>query len=170
LENNAAIGWRGNSSGNRFGIGQANGGLYLFATASDPGTTGNPPVTSLRIDDTGAVGISGNTVQNRNRGGLMKALLLVNQDGTIGRCYSGVTGADSGGCGFAISIPATGIYDLNFGFFVQDRFLSVTPINNFASGGCYGGSAVPDLPAGNGVRVRTFCTGYANVPFFVQVY
>src|SRR6185436_10296471 len=37
LDNASAIGWRSNSAGNRFGIGQTNGGLYFFRSASDPG-------------------------------------------------------------------------------------------------------------------------------------
>src|SRR6185436_18031516 len=57
LDNASAIGWRSNGNGNRFGIGQSNGGLYFFRSASDPGTTGAPADYVLTIDDSGNVGI-----------------------------------------------------------------------------------------------------------------
>ena len=58
LDNAAAIGWRGNTAGNRFGIGQTNGGLYVFHTASDPGTTGSPANYDLIIKDNGHVSVN----------------------------------------------------------------------------------------------------------------
>ncbi len=57
LDNAAAIGWRSNAAGRRFGIGQTNSGLYFFHTASDPGTTGSPAVYDMFINDTGNVAI-----------------------------------------------------------------------------------------------------------------
>jgi hypothetical protein len=58
LDNAAAIGWKANSAGNRFGIGHTNGGLYFFHTANDPGTTGSPANYDLIIKDTGHVGVN----------------------------------------------------------------------------------------------------------------
>ena len=45
----------------------------------------------------------GNVSQNRDKGGLVKAMVYVNADGTILRCYNGITGASTGNCGFSIS-------------------------------------------------------------------
>ncbi len=65
LDNGSAIGWRGNGAGNRFGIGQTQGGLTFFATASDPGTTGNPANYLMTINDVGNVGIGTATPTNK---------------------------------------------------------------------------------------------------------
>jgi len=51
LDNISAIGWRANAAGNRFGLGQTNGGFYFFRTASDPGTFGSPANYDLMIND-----------------------------------------------------------------------------------------------------------------------
>jgi hypothetical protein len=55
--NGAAIGWRTNTSNQRFGLGHTNGGFYVFRTASDPGTTGLPAIYDFTIRDSGNVGI-----------------------------------------------------------------------------------------------------------------
>ncbi len=55
LDNGSAIAWRGNTAGNRFGIGASNGGLYFFRTASDPGTAGAPALYDMSITDRGMV-------------------------------------------------------------------------------------------------------------------
>lgn len=65
LDNGSAIGWRANASGNRFGFGQSSGGLYFFATGSDPGNTANPANYLMTIDDFGKVGIGTSTPGNR---------------------------------------------------------------------------------------------------------
>lgn len=57
LENGAAIGWRANAAGQRFGLGHTNGGFYIFRTNSDPGATGAPSEYDLSISDTGSVGV-----------------------------------------------------------------------------------------------------------------
>ncbi len=46
LGNGGAIGWRTNAAGSRFGIGQSHGGLYVFRTASNPGTAARRSWTS----------------------------------------------------------------------------------------------------------------------------
>jgi hypothetical protein len=58
LDSAAAIGWRANAAGNRFGIGHTNGGLYFFHTASDPGTTGSGANYDLIIKDNGHVSVN----------------------------------------------------------------------------------------------------------------
>jgi hypothetical protein len=59
LDNAAAIAWRGNAAGSRFGIGQSSGGLYFFRTASDPGNTANAALYDMNISDTGTVNVGG---------------------------------------------------------------------------------------------------------------
>ena len=57
FDNAAAMGWHANAAGNRFGIGQSIGGLYFFATTSDPGTAGSPANYLMTIADNANVGI-----------------------------------------------------------------------------------------------------------------
>lgn len=90
----------------------------------------------------------GNITQNRTNGGLIKAMLYVNADGTINRCYNGVTGLASGNCGFTIS-GSSGTYTVNFGFQVRDRFLSV------AAQGIPGAIGNPPTPIGADFRFST---------------
>jgi len=59
LTNGSAIGWKSNAGGQRFGLGQTNGGLHFFRTASDPGTAGSPPVYDMWINDGGNVVMTG---------------------------------------------------------------------------------------------------------------
>ncbi len=61
-----------------------------------------------------------------NLSGTAKAMLYVNSEGQISRCYNGLTGSSTGNCGFTVSKLAVGVYRINFGFQVNDRFLSVT--------------------------------------------
>lgn len=77
--------------------------------------------------------IGGRVTQNRNQGGLVKAMLFVKGTAAGGaqivRCHNGVTGASTGSCGFTvISLPTlNGVFRINFGFQVDDRFVSLTP-------------------------------------------
>jgi hypothetical protein len=65
LSHGSAIGWEGNSSGQRAGIGHTDGGLYFFRTASDPGATGSPANYDMYISDSGNVGIGTNPTNAR---------------------------------------------------------------------------------------------------------
>jgi len=168
LSNASAIGWEANASGQRFGIGQSTGGLYFFRTYAAFGQTVPPPNYDLAIQD------NGNLTQARANNGLVKAMAFVNADGTILRCYNGVTGA-SGNCGFSVfrpGGPASSYYNINFGFQVDDRFVSVTPQSaasvNIGASFLYLSSTV--------VQVRTFipdvdwsASGAPN-PFMIIVY
>ena len=58
LDNEAAIGWKTNTAGNRFGIGHTNGGLYFFHTGSNPGSAGSPANYDLIIKDNGHVSVN----------------------------------------------------------------------------------------------------------------
>lgn len=76
----------------------------------------------------GPVNIQGNVSQNHAGFGLPKAMLLIDGNGSIVRCYNGVTGSSFGECGFtsgrAGSSPGSYIVDLGFNAF--HRFISAT--------------------------------------------
>jgi hypothetical protein len=59
LPNASAIGWQANTAGQRFGIGQTNGGLYFFRTASNPGATTSPATYDMFINDGGNTVMTG---------------------------------------------------------------------------------------------------------------
>ena len=53
----------------------------------------------------------------------------------ITACYNSQTGASTGTCGFVVRHPTDGAYLIDFGFRVDDRFLSVTPTAAHRVGG-----------------------------------
>lgn len=57
LENGAAIAWRANSTGLRYGIGHTNDGLYFFRTGSDPGKTDQAALPDMTIRNDGTVSV-----------------------------------------------------------------------------------------------------------------
>jgi hypothetical protein len=58
LTNGSAIGWQSNASGQRFGIGHTDGGLYFFRTSSDPGTAATAAKYDFVIQDDGRVALN----------------------------------------------------------------------------------------------------------------
>jgi hypothetical protein len=86
---------------------------------------------------TGSLQITGNATQSSTSSGLIKAMLTVNSNGTIERCYNGVTNSSTGNCGFAITMPLSGVFRIDFGFPVAERFVSVTA--QYCSG-CFNGA------------------------------
>jgi hypothetical protein len=70
--------------------------------------------------------VAGNAVQDRDKGGMVKAMLSVSSNGTLERCYNGISGVSTGNCGFTVNRFTGGSYEVNFGFQVSDRFISVT--------------------------------------------
>jgi hypothetical protein len=117
------------AEGGWFGT-QSNDKLFFFTNNGQP---------TMTVDTTGNVGVgtttpratldvAGNAVQDRDKSGMVKAMLYV--DGTlvnptILRCYNGSTGASTGNCGFTVTRNFDGIYVVNAGFQVSDRFISV---------------------------------------------
>jgi hypothetical protein len=68
-----------------------------------------------------------NVAQNLNRGGLVKAMIYVLASGAIDRCYNGTTNSSAGDCGFTVDPQGGfGVFRINLGFRVDDRFVSVT--------------------------------------------
>jgi hypothetical protein len=143
LSNGSAIGWENNSSGQAVGIGHSDGGLYFFRTASNPGTTGFPANYDLVINDSGNIG------QPLSNFGLPKALVYLNRDATIGRCYNGVTGASSGNCGFISTKEDLGGYGVTFNFPVNGRFIVATSLYDNRDTA----ATIFDFPTANKVRL-----------------
>ena len=73
---------------------------------------------------------NGSLTQPRDKSGMVKAMVYVNGDGVILRCYNGITGASTGNCGFNITKESSSRYFVDFNFQIDDRFLSVSVNNN----------------------------------------
>ena len=78
---------------------------------------------------TGRLQITGDATQLGTANGFVKAMAYVSANGTIIRCYNGITGTSTGTCGFTVTtfIPG-GTYRIDFGFRVDDRFVAVSTI------------------------------------------
>ncbi len=114
-----------NTSGNSLVL-QAGAGANTKVTGYNYGSFTAVP---LYLSTDGA-----NTVMNSGGGhvlqpgagfGLPKAMVYVLGSATISRCYNGVTGAATAGCGFSVT-KTNDHYDVNFGFNVAQRFYSLT--------------------------------------------
>jgi len=109
---------------------------------------------------TGALAITGDAFQPITANGFVKAMLYVQQDGLMLRCYNGITPVQPFNCGFTIhhSGPPTGVYHVIFNFRVDDRFLVVTARNPTVVSTFVAASFqfVPGNP--NAVDVITFIT------------
>lgn len=133
-----------------------------------------------------ALNVVGNATQSRDKGGLVKAMLLVNQDGTINRCFNSQRpdgGANSPptvntGCGISVNRIASGYYEITFtNFTVSDRFYSVTPKAGFspAVGSVNVGANWSHSSYSNRIKVNTFLadtdgSDSADVTFMLIVY
>lgn len=83
--------------------------------------------TRMAIQPNGPFLFVGDMAQNESAKGMPKAMVFVLANGTISRCFNGITGSSSGTCGFTVSHPGTNIYEVNFGFVVANKFASLTP-------------------------------------------
>lgn len=91
--------------------------------------TNNKTRISIQPGD-GPINMQGNATQDIVGSGLPKAMVYLNSNGTIGRCYNGLTGASTGGCGFSSVLVNTGNYQINFGYNISSRFYSVSAEQN----------------------------------------
>ena len=105
-----------------------------------------------------ALGVTGNAVQSRDGGGLVKAMALINAGSSLGitRCYNSQlsgSAASTPPCGLSFIPQGTGHYVIDFGFAVDDRFVQVSPLFQ----GLFVRVAVidPHNVTANQVRVRT---------------
>ncbi|HYX41456.1 MAG TPA: hypothetical protein VE821_07155, partial [Pyrinomonadaceae bacterium] len=119
-----------------------------------------------------AIYANGNTGQALNSGGFVKAMLLVNPNGSINLCYnSQLTGAGATTplCGFSVNHSSTGIYDITFPFQVNSRFFLAT-VADTTNGP--GDVAVVRPFDSQTVRVVTFFAtlGFRDDPFYLIVF
>jgi hypothetical protein len=100
-------------------------------------TDGNVGIGTGTTTPQAKLDVRGDAVQSRGSGGFAKAMIFVNEDGTINRCYnSQATGGAvfTPPCGFSIEKNNTSghiTYIIDFGFKISDRFYSVTPNHEF---------------------------------------
>ncbi len=123
MQNASALGWEPNASGQRFGIGQSDGGLYFFRTYAGFGQTIPPANTDLQIADNGSL------TQPVDRNGLVKAMVAVTADGSLSRCYNGVTGSTQ--CtGFSAKMTPS-YCEVQIPISFSNRFWLVNPDTSF---------------------------------------
>ena len=107
---------------------------------------------------------SGNATQSLGSGGWVKAVAYVSGT-TVDYCYnsqvSNPSTASTAPCGFSSS-ESGGVYTVDFGFIVNDRFISVTPYYS----GSAPSAAVASFPTNHSVTVKLS----ADSAFFIIVY
>lgn len=100
-----------------------------FSTSAvDANNLGGIPASGyakLNFANSGDLYIDGNARQLATSNGLPKAMLTI-YNGSITRCYNGITNSSSAPCGFSYTTPLTGVYRIDFGFPVSNRFTLVT--------------------------------------------
>jgi hypothetical protein len=122
-----------------YGISASGAGVAGRSTSNigvygESSSTGGIGIYARNLSGGRAFLAEGNVAQTLSSNGLVKAMLYVQQDSVILRCYNGVTNVSTGNCGFSIARVITGnhlVYRVNFGFQVNDRFVSVTPRGSF---------------------------------------
>jgi hypothetical protein len=166
MNNASALGWEANASGQHFGLGQADGGLYFFRTYAGFGQSVPPANTDLRITDNGDI------AQPIDRNGVVKAIVAITANGTIARCYNGVSGVTTTNCGITVSLNnQAGVYFIDFPFEVSNRFWIVSNDNPSGVGldDSLGGRAT--LDSAQRLRVWTYLNGSrAYLPFHLFVF
>lgn len=85
-------------------------------------------VVGANIGSNGYISVAGNTLQPAASYGFAKALILVAANASVLNCYNGVTGSSANSCGFTVTAPLgeVGVYRINFGFPVSNRFVTAT--------------------------------------------
>lgn len=168
LQNGSALGWEANASGQQFGIGQTGGGLFFFRTNNIFGVNTSPANYDLQISDTG------NLLQPLTRNGVVKAIAFVRvvRDcfGTscttltpsIVNCFNSVTNSTSGNCGFSLPAVFSDGVDIDFGFPVNSRVISLTA-------GVGGGAASVKTFVGTN-RLTVLNGAFATSEFYIYVY
>ncbi len=110
-------------SGN-VGIGTTSPSAKLQVESNALGGTGLR-VTASTLGGTGIFS-NANVRQSLPSGGLVKAMIYVNSDGSIARCYNGELNSSAGNCGFSLT-RNIGSWWIDLGFAVDGRFWTVTP-------------------------------------------
>ena len=121
--------------------------------------------------DLAAIRPNGNMTQPAAANGLPKAMIYINGDAAILRCYNGVTGASGNNCGFTSQrTVGSGHYVVNFNFQIDDRFWSATVTNT-----CCNGQIVPQIERISSSQLRIYLAdsdggGGADRPVMLIVY
>lgn len=181
-------------SSRNFGIGIQAGTIYT-RTGGGPGDgfawhkggvhDGNPRnpgggKTLMTLDEESGLVVNGiattkNARQNRDQGGFVKAMAYVNPflpaDQYVVRCYNSQlagNAADTAPCGITVRRDFTGVYIVDFGFKIDDRFISITPLTD----AWRQAFLVRDGFNETRIRVDTFdmALNYEDATFFIFVY
>ena len=157
---------RGIGSGSIGVIGESNiaNAVGVFGVSTSPGGVG---VYARNLSGGRAIVAEGDVVQPLSSNGLVKAMLLVNADGTINLCYNSQlsgSAATTPPCGFSVSRAGQGDYRVTFPFQVNVRFFSAT-IGDVSTAG---GAQVAPINATQ-VRVTT-ASGTSDNRFYLLVY
>ena len=146
-------------------------GVYGSATAaSSAGVWGHNPTGS-------AVHADGNATQKRDNGGFVKAMAYIDPflpaNQYVVRCYNSQqagTAASTAPCGITVTRFQAGEYRIDFGFNVEDRFVSLTPQANF---GAVGLTVVGMITSVSGSKVDVLFQrledGFAETRFHIIV-
>lgn len=111
----------------------------------------------------------GNVAQALSDNGLVKAMIYVNPNGSINRCYNGLTNSTAGGCGFVVTRNSNGNYTVNFNFQIDNRFVVGNSFDNPANG-CPGSVLYIYTTTGSTANVATLCSVQDDAPFTLIVY
>jgi hypothetical protein len=100
------------------------------AGSNDTGGTGVFGQSFGGVNTGFAMVADGHAKQTRDKGGWVKAMAYVGPDGSIIRCYNSQTPVlhATGDCGISVDHRADGVYFVDFGFNVADRFVSATAV------------------------------------------
>lgn len=96
-------------------------------------------IAASNLASGGGLSVGGNATQLGSSFGIARAMVVVNDDliadnVVIERCYNGLTGASTPAtCGFTVVGNGLGVYQVNFGVAVNNRFVSA--IGRYDSGG-----------------------------------
>ena len=131
------------------------------------------PSSHLTISGSGtngfALGVNGDAGQNVSAGGFVKAMVLVNPfllpENDIVRCWNSQANLAAVNCGLTVTRIDTGLYYVDFGFSVADRFLSATLVG--------AGPTISAGGSGNTVQVFVWSQVFSraeDAAFYLIVY
>jgi hypothetical protein len=175
---NGGIGVRGDATTGVYGKSTSNSGVGVYGET----TMGNAVYgLSHRAEFAAVAGqndqggyamyADGNTGQARDKGGWVKAMAYINTDRSMIRCFNSTlagSAATTVPCGFKPGgVVGEGFNPIDFGFRVDDRFISVTPTRSGTA------PTVANFEAANTLlRVFTFTLDEGDVaaPFMVIIF